>query len=255
MDSTNIDSLLRSRGAWLKAIHGDNDKASEHAPLSRLIAGNYGLFEQVRDRIFKSTEDFLRHVEISPSTLSDDGHSLVDEMQAHGMVIRDQNNHAICEVKGRRYLSGGWLEELAWLAAMEAGADEAIYGQVLGWEVKGFTGENEIDLIARIGDKLTFVSCKAFRSELDMQDRKHRSRLMDAVHEADNLADHFGRPGENVAVLVTTDLFDEIKKSPRYMALMGKAAILDVQLIALENLSWEKLVIAFRGLWNEQAAA
>ena len=32
---------------------------------------------------------------------------------------------------------------------------------------------------------------------------------MDAVHEADNLADHFGRPGERVGVLVTTDLFDD----------------------------------------------
>jgi hypothetical protein len=88
-----------------------------------------------------------------------------------------------------------------------------------------------------------------------MHDRKHRNRLMDAVHEADNLADHFGREGETVAVLVTTDLFDEVKDSPRYMALMGKAAVLDVQLIALEDLTWAKLVAAMRGLWATQGAA
>ncbi len=98
----------------------------------------------------------------------------------------------------------------------------------------------------RRGSKLAFVSCKALRSELDMNDRKHRNRLMDAVHEADNLADHFGREGERVAVLVTTDLFDELKNMPRYQALMGKAAVLDVRVIALEELQWDKLVTAFR---------
>lgn len=248
MNSTSIDGILKERGAWLKSVHSDTMLAAEHGPLSKLIASNYNLFEKVRDRIFKSTEDFLRHVEISPSTLDQDGHALVAELQKFGMVVREDHGHAICEVKGRRYLSGGWLEELAWLAAMEAGADEAIYGQVIGWQVKSFTGENEIDLIARKAERLCFVSCKAFRAELDMQDRKHRNRLMDAVHEADNLGDHFGRPGENVGVLVTTDLFDEVKNSARYNALMGKAAVLDVQVIALEDLNWEKLVVAMRSL-------
>jgi hypothetical protein len=255
MNSLTIQSLLKERGAWLKTVHGEPAQAHEHAELSRVIASNYQLFEKVRDRIFKSTEDFMRHVEVSPSTLTEEGHALVGEMQKYGMVIRKEQDHAICEVKGRRYLSGGWLEELAWLAAIEAGAEEATFGQVLGWQVKGFTGENEIDLIARRGDKLSFVSCKAFRSDLDIADRKHRNRLMDAVHEADNLADHFGRAGETVAVLVTTDLFDEVKDGPRYMALMGKAAVLDVRIIALENLSWDKLVVAMRGLWIEQVAA
>jgi hypothetical protein len=243
-----IDEILKSRGAWMKNTQGNPQQAIEHGPLSQIIAANYVLFEQVRDRIFKSTEEFMRHVEMTPDTLDDEGHALVDELQKFGMVITESHGHAICEVKGRRYLSGGWLEELAYLAVLEAGADEAYFGQVIGWEVKGFTGENEIDLIARKGEKLSFVSCKAFRSELDMQDRKHRNRLMDAVHEADNIADHFGREGESVAVLVTTDLFDEARNSVRYNALMGKAAVLDVQIIALEDLSWNKLVDATRKL-------
>ncbi len=251
MNSHSIDNLLKNRGAWLKTVSGNPQHAVEHAPLSRLIAENYELFEKVRDRIFKATEEFMRHVEVTPDTLDADGHRLVSELQQHGMVLRESHGHAICEVKGRRYMSGGWLEELAWLAAIEAGAHEAIYGQVLGWKVKTFTGENEIDLIARHGSRLSFVSCKALRSELDMSDRKHRNRLMDAVHEADNLADHFGREGERVAVLVTTDLFDEIKNVPRYNALMGKAAVLEVEIIPLEHLSWEKLVSAMRGLWSD----
>jgi hypothetical protein len=137
---------------------------------------------------------------------------------------------------------------------MDAGADEAFYGQVIGWSVKGFTGENEIDLIMRKENSMGFVSCKALRSVLDMHDRKQRNRLMDAVHEADNLADHFGRPGECVAVLVTTDLHDEIRGVPRYNALMGKAAVLDVRLIPLEELGYDKLVTALGGMWTQKAA-
>ena len=73
---------------------------------------------------------------------------------------------------------------------------------------------------------------------------------MEAVREADNLADHFGRQGAKVAVVVTTDLFDEMKNAPRYQALMGKAAVLDARVIALEELVWDRLVEAMRELLN-----
>jgi hypothetical protein len=167
------------------------------------------------------------------------------------LLNQTPSGHFVIDTKAKRYLSGGWLEELAWLAAKSAGAEEAIYGQVVGWEVKGFTGENEIDLIMRRGNELSFVSCKALRSELDINDKKHRNRLMDAVHEADNLADHFGERGEKVAVLVTTDLYDEVQDTARYHALMGKAAVLDVHLIALEELAWDRLVEAFQNILSD----
>lgn len=252
MERHSIEALLASRGAWLKGDTGDQDEAVSRKALTRLIADNYTTFEEVRDRIFRATESFMKHVEIVPSTLSDNGHELVGALLEHRVIVKEEHGHEICEVAGRRYLSGGWLEELAWLAAMDAGAEEAFYGQVIGWTVKGFHGENEIDLIMRKSGKMGFVSCKALRSVLDMHDRKHRNRLMDAVHEADNLADHFGRPGECVAVLVTTDLHDEVKGAPRYNALMGKAAILDVRLISLEELGYDKLVAALTGMWEQK---
>ena len=250
MGVQSIEALLQKRGAWLKGDKGSHEKARQRAQLTRMISDDYQLFEQVRDRIFRATESFMKHIEIVPETLSPAGHELVAEMLGRGLVRREEHGHEICEVEGKRYLGGGWLEELAFLAAQDAGAEEATYGQVIGWEVKGFTGENEIDLIMRRGDSLGFVSCKALRSELDIQDRKHRNRLMDAVHEADNLADHFGRPGECVAVLVTTDLHDEIKGAPRYNALMGKAAILDVRIIPLEELAYDRLVVALGDMWE-----
>ena len=250
MNSMTIETILKERGAWLKATHGDPEVAKANAPLSRMIADNYALFETVRDAIFRATDEYVHRVPIVPHALDHAGLALLAEMEKYAMVIREPGGNAICETKSKRYLSGGWLEELAWLAAMEAGADEALFGQVIGWKVKEFSGENEIDLILREGDRLGFVSCKALRSELDMHDRKHRNRLMDAVHEADNLCDHFGRPGEKVAVLVTTDLFDEVKAAPRYNALMGKAAVLDVEIIPLEGISWEKLVAAVQTLFD-----
>jgi hypothetical protein len=250
MGDQSIEALLQKRGAWLKGEKGSHEKANARAGLTRLISDDYQLFEQVRDRIFRATDQFIKHLEIVPETLSVEGHSLVEQMLSLGLVKREEHGHEICELEGKRYLGGGWLEELAFLAARDAGAEEATYGQVIGWQVKGFTGENEIDLIMRRGEMLGFVSCKALRSELDIHDRKHRNRLMDAVHEADNLADHFGRPGECVAVLVTTDLHDEIKGAPRYNALMGKAAILDVRIIPLEELAFDRLVEALAGMWD-----
>jgi hypothetical protein len=253
MEIDSIEALLGARGAWLKGDTGDQEEALSRKALTCMIADHYKAFEEVRDRIFRATESFMKHVEILPETLTNDGHQLVSALLEHKVVVREEHGHEICEVAGRRYLSGGWLEELAWLAAMDAGADEAFYGQVIGWTVKGFSGENEIDLIMRKANRLGFVSCKALRSELDMHDRKQRNRLMDAVHEADNLADHFGRDGECVAVLVTTDLHDEIKDAPRYNALMGKAAILDVRLISLEELKYQKLVAALTEMWVQQS--
>lgn len=248
MTGPTIESILRARNAWLKGQPADLDAVRERADMTQIISSNYRNFEQVRDRVLRNTESFMRHVEIIPETLSAEGHSLVNELLTHGIILREEHGHEICEAQGRRYLSGGWLEELAWLAAVAAGADEAVFGQVIGWSVNGYSGENEIDLIMREGERLGFVSCKALRAELDMQDRKHRNRLMDAVHAADNLADHFGRTGDKVALLVSTDLIDEARGVVRYNALMGKAAILDVRLIPLEEMAFNKLKDALANL-------
>jgi hypothetical protein len=250
MAGPSIANLLESRGVSVKGAAFSAAATTERAALTRRISDNYVLFEQVRDRVFQATDSFMRHVEIVPQSVSPEGHVLLSDMLRLGLVKKEEHGHEICELIGKRYLSGGWLEELAWLAAHESGAHEALYGQCVSWTVNGYSGENEIDLIMRRHDALSFVSCKALRSILDGQDRKHRARLMDAVQEADNLADHFGRPGEKVAVLVTTDLFDEIKGTPRYSALMGKAAVLDVRIIPLEELKWERLVSALADLWG-----
>ncbi len=240
-----IENILSARSAFLKGSGGDQVQAQQRRELTVAIEHNYPAFELLRDDLVGSTRT---RVDDGKPVAAADCDLIFDCLCTHHLVTQEADQFLLADVQARRFLTGGWLEELAWLAAMEAGADEAMYSQLIGWEANGYNGENEIDLIVRKKDRLGFVSCKALRSSLSSSDRKHRSRMMDAVHEADNIADHFGVPGERVGVLVTTDLFDDANGAPRYEALMGKAAVLDVRVIPLEDLHWDRLVSVMSGL-------
>ena len=245
MNDVTIETLLKKRGAWLKGRGGDHVSAHGRAGATRKIAEHYGDFEPLRDALLGPADERFSRINSRSGT-----GELLESLTNHGIVKSSLAGPEVVHVHGKKYLSGGWLEELAFLAAHAAGAHEVLFGQSIGWSVNGYDGENEIDLIVRRGGILGFVSCKALKSMIDIEDRKHRNKLMDAIHEADNLGDHFGRPGERVAVLVTTDLFDEMRGTPRYKALMGKAAVLDVRIIALEDLGWDRLVHAIGELMN-----
>jgi hypothetical protein len=245
MNTETIASLLKRRGAWLKGESLDVDSVVRRKDLTRTIGENYQKFELLRDELLNAPN-------AQSLVTSDPDHEvrgqILEYLVEHNIVKLGNNGTLPYDSPSLKFLSGGWLEELAWLAAMEAGAHEAVFGQVLGWKVDGYVGENEIDVITRYNETLTFISCKAFRAEFQASDKKHRHRLMDAVHEADNLADHFGLPNEKVAVLVTTDLFDEERGAARYSALMGKAAVLKVRIVPLEEMEWSKLVSAMANL-------
>lgn len=249
-----IDDILTKRSSFLKGRAGDEEMASSRRELTMDIEHNYPAFETLRDVLLNTKRldhtkgsRFLRNGGAS----DEDADRLFDGMLSHGILRQDADQFVLNDPDARRFVTGGWLEELAWLAAMEAGAEEARYSQMIGWQVNGYAGENEVDVIFRKNGRLGFVSCKALRSTLSTADRKHRSRMMDAVHEADNLADHFGEPGERVGVLVTTDLYDDESGAPRYEALMGKAAVLDVRIIPLEDLEWPQLVGVMRNLMDD----
>ena len=241
-----IASLLATRNASLKGSSGDTVRASQRAQLTHLIRHDYPAFEPVRDVLLKRTS---KRSDLG-STITKDA-PIIDLLLEHDMITRAENSYTASHSEAKRYLSGGWLEELAWLAAIEAGADEAVFAQTLYWSAKGYHGQNEIDLIVRKGSRLGFTSCKAVNSDFDSDSQKQRGRLMDALHEADNLVDHFGNDGDRVAILVTADLIDELRDQPRYIALMGKAAVLDVRVIPLEELGWDKLVAAMGELIHD----
>lgn len=233
-----IEARLRKRGAWFVDRGLEFDRAVDRAPASKAVAANFPVFEHVRDAVVRM-EDVVFS---DPAALT-----LLDELLACAILVED-GTLASASADTDRYLRGGWLEELIGLAAIDAGADEVRIGQKVGWIAKGFEGENEIDTIARFGDRLVFVSAKALRSRLADGDVRHRERLMEALQEADNLVDHFGDPNSAVALVVTTDLWDERSREPRYEQLHGKAAALGVRLVTLETVQFESLVDILRKL-------
>lgn len=229
-----IRARLRARGAWLVEVgEGPADEARRRANLSRAIADAYPDFGALRDVALGRAEHFTQRDAALLSALEDEG-----------LVVMRAGYPTASSAAARRYLSGGWLEELVFVAAEAAGADEALVGQRVRWRAGEHEGENEIDVLARFGERLNFFSCKAMAAELEREDQAHRKRLMSALDEADNLMDHFGGPQDRATLVVSTDLFAEDVRRVRYEQLHGKAAALRVSLISLERLGWTELVRA-----------
>ena len=227
----DLAALLRRRGAHL-AEALDVETARARAATSAAIAEAFPAFEFLRDTVLGRIDGRL-----------DDGVSrdLLDRLVADG-ILTPGPRPIVLLADAERYVRGGWLEEHIGLSALAAGADEVRIGQQIDWTARGFRGENEIDTIARFGERLVFVSAKAMRSRLARHDARHRERLMAALQEADNLVDHFGDPSSAVALVVTTDLWDEARRSSRYEQLHGKAAALGVTLVTLETVARHNLV-------------
>ena len=235
-----IDELLQRNGAWLdKRRTGDIRQAIEHQEATKAIASHYRAFEAIRKRLFKGT--------VKPDDLTPAQRCITDAMLATGMAGKTGDGAIrAMTAESRRFITGGWLEEISCLAAREAGADEVYFGQQISWKVDGYWGENEIDVLARFGDRLAFYSCKAYSARFKRSNDRSRKKLMEALHEADNLADHFGNNNAFVGLILSTDLYDEYRRRPKYEALFGKARALKVDLITLEDLRWQRLVEAMK---------
>ncbi len=250
-----IRTLLARRGAVLGHVRSmEPTETCQRVKLARAIAKRYRTFDVVRHILGAGNGDW--EIEALPEGSEEILQGLVEAGFAsetdQGYVISQQQDHT-------RFLTGGWLEELAYHAILEAGADTALVGQKLLWEVQQYRGSSEIDVIARKGDRMLFVSCKSVKSELGPVEtapgRNQRKQLMEYLHETDNLTDHFGMPGDVAALVVTTDLIDESAGfKARYSALFGKALRLDVELITLEDVRWANLVARFRRVFDGMGA-
>ncbi|WP_373235832.1 hypothetical protein [Cohaesibacter celericrescens] len=233
-----IEKIIAKNGAWLdKRRTGDLRAARQHKEASLAIASQYRAFERIRSRLFKGS--------IIPSELNPTEACIIEALENAGLAGRTSNGAVrAMTADSRRFITGGWLEEISCLAALEAGADEALFGQQIKWKIDSYWGENEIDVIARFGDRLAFYSCKAYSASFRRSNDRNRKKLMEALHEADNLADHFGDDTTFVGLILSTDLYDEYAKKPKYESLFGKARALNVHLITLEHIKWDRLVSA-----------
>ena len=240
---TTIDQLLAKRDARLGSRTGDKDRARSRAGQSKYIGNNFVAFDALRAHLFHPNH----HPTISPST-----HELnvAQYLERQGWIEQvTPRVWQISENNGvRTYLSGGWLEELVFLAHEEAGADEIYFGQDVQWSVHDVTGLNEIDVIARRGDQLSFTSCKTIRVN---KTTGHMTQLREYVTETDYWNIHFADDKGRAILVTTADFFDEINKQcHRYPQLAARASILNVSISGLEELKWNNLLIAIDKHWT-----
>lgn len=245
-----IRDLLSRRNA---VLHSWSQPERHQGNIARMISKNYEVFDQLRPHLSKARD--LGGLEAKSAQQLSVWHALVNGGLAMEMA---PNRYApVPGEKAINFLTGGWLEDLAYEAILDAGADAAVARAILDWSVEGYSGKNEVDVLARSGERLIFFSCKCANARLAEDHARARlllkDKLMSYLHEADNLADHFGVQGDAVILMVTTDLINEGNQNrARLPTLVGKAKALDVEIISLEHLGWRSLVTCLRKIINNQ---
>lgn len=243
MDSSTIDNLLSKRKARRIGETGDKELARSRSSVSRFLAEHFTAYDRLRGH--------LLHPEHFPiyetaSACDEITQYLEDLYWINRTGVRTWTLKDDFEI--RSYLSGGWLEEYAFLAYEAAGTDEVYFGQKIEWKVGSVVGKNEIDVIARRGDTLSFTSCKTIQTG---KTQGHMAQLRNFLTEADYWDIHFAGDNGRALLIVTADFIDEMSgNSHRYPQLMARASILDVSVAGLESLAWAKLVQLIKEHWR-----
>ncbi len=242
--SLTINKILKQRNAELLDNGGNPKAARLHFPYSRMLWENYKAYNPLRLHIsHNSTKKLYIH--------NDRLHGLVDRLIAAGFLERI-NGHYFkpTSQEARRWLLGDWLEELTFLAALEAGADEARFSQRVSWRVNGTCGENEIDVIARKGDVISFISCKATIPSYQGISTPDRNKLRSFLFEADYWEQHFADGNGRAVLVLSTDLLDEDDGLEPYCpTLMARAEVLHANIIGNEDNPWQHLVRCLEQHW------
>lgn len=243
LETITIESLLARRNARRSGETKNKERARKWDQESKFLAEHFLWFDQLRAHLFHphhfptfdanaKTGAILRHLE------------------ALGWIERTGvKTWSVTEDPDiRSYLSGGWLEEYAFLAHEAAGADEVYFGQEIEWRVGDVVGKNEIDVIARRGDVLSFTSCKTIQAD---KTQGHMAQLRGFVTETDYWNIHFADDQGRALLVVTADFIDELNgNAHRYPQLMARASILNVTVAGLESLAWPRLVESIKAHWQ-----
>lgn len=240
----SIDALLRRRGAHLLGEGGDQRRARERADVTMELAARYEAWDRLRSHLF-NPHDHPRLI------ASEATRGVARALQSRGWIRPLRCDGSAWLLDGAdedtdRYLRGAWLEEYAWLAHVEAGCDEASFGQQVQWSVDGVPGRNEIDVIARRGPLLSFTSCKCIKP----RHASHNERLREFIHEIAYWDWHFADRNARALLVTTADLLNELADdAQRYPTLMARAKVLDIGVAGLEQLAWLPLVQSVREHW------
>ena len=117
-----IDRLLAQRNAFRLDSGGDPAMARVRFLLNRWLWENYDAFNPLRLHIAHNGQRPLDHAKGLGAVVA----RLVDE----GMIRGGGGRYRARDLEARQWLLGGWLEELGYIAMLDAGADEAFYALV-----------------------------------------------------------------------------------------------------------------------------
>ena len=240
---TSIASLLSARNTQLLSADVDMEQVFAQFEVAKRLWEDYALFSSLRlaietDRKFRPrSRESKRLVQF----LLDTG--LIEQIHSEKFRYSDLDAAKFLGTRGNY-----WLENLAFFAMMESGADETLLRQRVTWVVDGVSGTNEIDVIGRRGNVLSFVSCKAFAPKI-RNTRLGKKNLWNAVMEAAYWDSHFADGDGRAVFLVSTDLVDEIAGQARFPTVTARAKVLDVDVMGLDIRAWHNLVDAFKGHW------
>ncbi|HFC05026.1 MAG TPA: hypothetical protein ENJ55_04905, partial [Rhizobiales bacterium] len=107
----SIASLLARRNAALKGNSGDKSRARARSEVTHMIRRDYPAFEPIRDVLLK------RHAANSHSGIFGEKETaIIEKLREHDLVSVNEGRHVASHAEAKRYLGGGWLEEMAWLA-------------------------------------------------------------------------------------------------------------------------------------------
>ncbi|HFC04394.1 MAG TPA: hypothetical protein ENJ55_01700 [Rhizobiales bacterium] len=104
-----IASILAGRNASLRGKAGDQQVATNRAALTRLIEDDYQAFERVRNAMLNNKNG------VKPEDLNfcDRGNEILETLHEYDLVHHHEGAVVVKHSHAKRYLGGGWLEELA----------------------------------------------------------------------------------------------------------------------------------------------
>jgi len=239
----SIEDLLSLRNTELTGQTGNKDIALSRIDISRFIGENYIDYDSLRSHIGNHKTNNL--------VVNKPVKKIISYLLEKKLIKSTQpNNYEYYNKDARIYLSGGWLEELIYCAMLETKPDEVLYQQKVKWVVDDITGSNEVDVIARKGDILSFISCKSCHWNYRNEKQSDRNKLRDFLFEADYWDTHFANDKGRAVLVVTQDLIDEEKNNKkRSPTIFARAEVMNVDLVSLDYFEWDKLVGILTNHW------
>ncbi len=244
----SIKSLLARRNTQLLGESGDKTQALSRLELSKMLARSYKSYNSLRLHLEtqsgkRNAREFEKNAEVT---------AILNELLEHEYIKKiAKDQYKYINHDARSYLAGGWLEEFIFCAMLETSPDEVLYQQKVQWQVGEVNGKNEIDVIARKGDLLSLISCKASHWNYRSHVQGDRDKLKTFLLETDYWDTHFSDGSGRAVLVVTQDLIDEAnnhkKRSPTIFA---RADILNVDIVSLDFFQWDVLVDRLKKHWD-----